>query len=81
MPPAHCQPAAARRKKGLLMIASRAAARSSDELFERWRDHRDPRTRAQLVERFMPLARKLARRYLGAGDRWRTCFRSRVSDF
>jgi RNA polymerase sigma-B factor len=50
------------------MIASRAAPHSSEELFERWRDHRDPRARAQLVERFMPLARKLAHRYLGAGE-------------
>jgi RNA polymerase sigma-B factor len=41
---------------------------SSEELFERWRDDRDPRARAQLVDHFMPLARKLARRYLGAGE-------------
>jgi RNA polymerase sigma-B factor len=60
--------AAARREKGLLMIASRAALLSSDELFERWRAHRDPRARAQLAEHFMPLTRNLARRYLGAGE-------------
>jgi RNA polymerase sigma-B factor len=34
-------------------------------LFVRWRQGRDPRARAELVDRFMPLARKLARRYAG----------------
>lgn len=34
-------------------------------LFERWLRDRDPRAREMLVERFMPLARKLARRYAG----------------
>ena len=34
-------------------------------LFERWREDRDPRAREMLVGRFMPLARKLARRYAG----------------
>jgi RNA polymerase sigma-B factor len=34
-------------------------------LFERWRQSRDPRAREMLVDRFMPLARKLARRYAG----------------
>src|SRR6201995_3013457 len=37
-------------------------------LFERWQRDRDPRTREELVERFMPLARKLARRYSGARE-------------
>ena len=36
-----------------------------DVLFVRWRQGRDPRARAELVDRFMPLARKLARRYAG----------------
>jgi RNA polymerase sigma-B factor len=39
---------------------------STDELFDRWQQHGDDRARAELVERFLPLARKLARRYSGA---------------
>jgi RNA polymerase sigma-B factor len=38
------------------------------ELFVRWQKHGDPRAREELVERYMPLARKLARRYLGARE-------------
>jgi RNA polymerase sigma-B factor len=37
----------------------------SDVLFVRWRQGRDQRAREQLVERYMPLARKLSRRYAG----------------
>ncbi|HWF72679.1 MAG TPA: SigB/SigF/SigG family RNA polymerase sigma factor [Solirubrobacteraceae bacterium] len=40
----------------------------TNELFAQWRDHGDPRARAELVERFLPLARKLARRYAGARE-------------
>jgi len=36
-----------------------------DELFVRWQQTCDQCARTQLVERFMPLARKLARRYAG----------------
>jgi RNA polymerase sigma-B factor len=43
----------------------RVANAQLDELFVHWQRDRDPRARAQLVERFMPLARKLARRYAG----------------
>src|SRR5665213_226368 len=32
-------------------------------LFVRWREHGDRRAREELIERFMPLARKLASRY------------------
>ena len=32
-------------------------------LFERYRRMRDPNTRAELVARFLPLAKRLARRY------------------
>ena len=35
----------------------------SAELFERWRRHKDRHARDELIERFLPLARKLARRY------------------
>jgi RNA polymerase sigma-B factor len=37
-------------------------------LFDRWREWNDHRAREELIELFMPLARKLARRYLGAGQ-------------
>jgi RNA polymerase sigma-B factor len=40
----------------------------SRELFARWQQDRDHAARAQLVERFLPLARKLARRYTGAHE-------------
>jgi RNA polymerase sigma-B factor len=35
-------------------------------LFDRWQRQHDPAARDELVERFLPLARKLARRYSGA---------------
>lgn len=41
---------------------------SSKELFRRWRDKRDRRAREMLVERFLPLARKLARRYAASNE-------------
>jgi RNA polymerase sigma-B factor len=38
-------------------------------LFERWQRDRDPRARERLVQRYLPLARKLAGRYRGqAGE-------------
>jgi RNA polymerase sigma-B factor len=37
-------------------------------LFERWQRDGDQRAREQVAERFMPLARALARRYLGAQE-------------
>src|SRR5436305_6084160 len=40
----------------------------SGELFVRWQKHGDQRAREELVERFLPLARKLARRYSGARE-------------
>ena len=42
---------------------SPGAAPGSAELFERWRTHGDRQARDELIERFLPLARKLARRY------------------
>ena len=38
------------------------------ELFHRWCNHRDRRARDELVQRFLPLARKLAHRYRGAHE-------------
>jgi RNA polymerase sigma-B factor len=40
----------------------------TNELFAQWREHGDPRARDELVQRFLPLARKLARRYAGARE-------------
>jgi RNA polymerase sigma-B factor len=40
----------------------------SNDLFQRWQQLGDQRARAELVDRFLPLARKLARRYQGARE-------------
>src|SRR5205807_3936264 len=40
----------------------------SSELFDRWYRARDVRARDALIERFLPLARKLARRYAGSNE-------------
>jgi RNA polymerase sigma-B factor len=40
----------------------------NETLFDRWQRHGDVRAREELVERFLPLARKLARRYAGARE-------------
>ena len=40
----------------------------SDELFVRWMNNRDVPARDTLIERFLPLARKLARRYAGSNE-------------
>jgi RNA polymerase sigma-B factor len=40
----------------------------SDELFVLWQKHHDQRAREELVGRFLPLARNLARRYAGARE-------------
>ena len=40
----------------------------SEQLFERWQRSGDQRAREELVNRFMPLARNLARRYAGARE-------------
>jgi RNA polymerase sigma-B factor len=41
---------------------------NTDELFVRWRRQEDRAARDELVERFMPLAHSLARRYMGARE-------------
>ena len=40
----------------------------TDALFRDYRESRDPGVRATLVERFLPLARRLARRYERGGE-------------
>jgi RNA polymerase sigma-B factor len=40
----------------------------SAELFKRWQGARDRRARDALIERFLPLARKLARRYAASNE-------------
>jgi RNA polymerase sigma-B factor len=41
---------------------------SNEVLFVRWQEHGDRAARDELVQRFLPLARKLARRYSGARE-------------
>lgn len=50
--------------------AVRSAPRitSSTKLFERWQRYGDRRARDELIERFLPLARKLARRYAASSE-------------
>ena len=50
------------------MPTSTKSQTESRELFARWQEHGDHRARDELVERFLPLARKLARRYTGARE-------------
>ncbi|HEX3802221.1 MAG TPA: SigB/SigF/SigG family RNA polymerase sigma factor [Solirubrobacteraceae bacterium] len=38
------------------------------QLFRRWQEHRDEQAREALVKQYLPLARKLARRYRGARE-------------
>jgi RNA polymerase sigma-B factor len=45
-----------------------ARAREDRRLLERYHRHRDPAAREALVERFLPLARQLARRYQRGGE-------------
>jgi RNA polymerase sigma-B factor len=45
-----------------------AKTTESDELFVRWRKHRDRQARDELIARFIPLARKLARRYVQSSE-------------
>lgn len=45
-----------------------APALGSAELFERWRATRDREARDELVSRYLPLARKLARRYAQSSE-------------
>lgn len=44
------------------------AASDSTQLFERWRHQHDLQARDELIQRFLPLARKLARRYAQSSE-------------
>jgi RNA polymerase sigma-B factor len=44
------------------------AAVDLGDLFDRWYEQHDARARDALIERFLPLARKLARRYAASGE-------------
>ena len=59
-----------RRLTRALGSRTRSALRRAEsrELFARWQQDRDQAARDQLVDRFLPLARKLARRYTGAHE-------------
>jgi RNA polymerase sigma-B factor len=50
------------------MAVTSMATVASDELFLRWAKKRDVPARDTLIERFLPLARKLARRYAGSNE-------------
>jgi RNA polymerase sigma-B factor len=45
-----------------------ALAGDTAALFQRWHLHRDQRARDTLIERFLPLAHRLARRYVASGE-------------
>jgi RNA polymerase sigma-B factor len=45
-----------------------SCAVGSAQLFERWRTHQDREARDQLIARYLPLARKLARRYAQSSE-------------
>jgi RNA polymerase sigma-B factor len=45
-----------------------ATGSGSAQLFERWHRYGDRRARDELIEKFLPLARKLARRYLSSSE-------------
>ena len=49
-------------------VAAIGERAGSTALFVRWQEDGDQRAREELVERFLPLARKLARRYSGAHE-------------
>ena len=45
-------------------------------LMRQYRRTHDPRVREQIVHRFLPLARRLARRFASGGEPWRISSRS-----
>ena len=50
------------------MFGETVSPTDSPELFQRWSVARDRRARDELIERFLPLARKLARRYVSTSE-------------
>jgi RNA polymerase sigma-B factor len=50
------------------VVGSAPRVTSSAKLFERWRRFEDRRARDELIEQFLPLARKLARRYASSSE-------------
>jgi RNA polymerase sigma-B factor len=50
------------------LVSSAPRVTSSAQLFARWRRFEDRRARDELIERFLPLARKLARRYASSSE-------------
>jgi RNA polymerase sigma-B factor len=50
------------------MAVCTTLAASNETLFERWRFDRDEHARAELIQRYLPLARKLAHRYISSGE-------------
>ncbi len=54
--------------EGLVGVGAEMSRIDTDELFARWHEDGDRQARGELIERFLPLARKLARRYVGAHE-------------
>lgn len=50
--------------RGSLRTAAEPEQETLERLFKRWQEHGDPLAREALVKRYMPLTRRLARRYL-----------------
>jgi RNA polymerase sigma-B factor len=50
------------------VLTERAQLAGTTQLFARWQQDGDRRAREELTQRFLPLARKLARRYSGAHE-------------
>ena len=67
----------AEREPGVEPERSPSRAQEDRALFERYLDRRDPIDREVLVERYLPLARQLARRYQRRRSRSTTSSRSR----
>jgi RNA polymerase sigma-B factor len=54
--------------KDLPTVSPGISRTTNEELFVDWQEGRDQRAREELARRFLPLARKLARRYSGARE-------------